>query len=73
MIIEKSENLKNSMEHWKYSYDYKHLEIDQISALKRLTELLEIELFFDITTVFTLNWIVTYNCNCFLTLKLYLH
>ena len=27
-----------------------------------LTELFEIELFFDIKTVFTLNWIVTYNC-----------
>ena len=27
-----------------------------------LTELFEIELFLDIETVFTLNWIVTYNC-----------
>ena len=27
-----------------------------------LTELFEIELFFDIKTVFTLNRIVTYNC-----------
>ena len=27
-----------------------------------LSELFEIELFFDIKTVFTLNWIVTYNC-----------
>ena len=27
-----------------------------------LTELFQIELFFNIKTVFTLNWIVTYNC-----------
>ena len=27
-----------------------------------LTELFQIELFFDIKTVFTLNWIVIYNC-----------
>ena len=27
-----------------------------------LTELFQIELFFDIKTVFTLNWIITYNC-----------
>ena len=32
-----------------------------------LTELFEIELFFDMKTVFTLNWIVTYNC--FISLK----
>ena len=38
-----------------------------------LTELFEIELFFDIKTVFTLNWIVTYNCLNSLKWKCFWH
>ena len=37
------------------------LTIELYLHLNCLTELFEIEMFFDIKTLFTLNWIVTYN------------
>ena len=36
MIKDKSKILRNAMEHWKSTNDYKHIEINEIFALNKV-------------------------------------